>query len=93
MRWLKILPVLWALLPWFFWCVYQFHKLDHADPFWLVAIPFVFVSYIPAMVFGSGAGSADWFALGPVIISSIFNLALGAFLIFGFLGNLVKRNK
>jgi len=35
-KWLWIFPALWAISPWLFWFVYQFHKPDHADPFWLI---------------------------------------------------------
>lgn len=60
-----------------FFCVFQFHKADHADPFWLPAMPFVYGSFIPMMLFGNSADNPNWFPLGWVIGSSVFNLAIG----------------
>jgi hypothetical protein len=79
-KWLSFVPMTWALLPWLFWCVFQFHKPDHADPFWLPAIPFIYVSFIPMMLFGHDSDNPNWFPLGWVAGSSVFNLAAGALL-------------
>ena len=77
-RWLSR-PVLigvaaWALLPWFFALVYSFHPFDHADPFWLPALPWVIVSFLPMEMF---APHAHGFPLPWVAASSVFNLAAG----------------
>ena len=79
-KWLLLIPAIWGALPWVFWCVYHFHKPDHADPLWLPAMPFVFVSFIPMLLFGNGTQNPDWFPLGWVAGSSVFNLAAGGLL-------------
>ena len=75
----------WALDPWLLWAVYQFHKPGgHADPFWGLAIPLVFVSFIPMFLkYGGRAGAGgDWFPIAWVFGCSIFNLAAGLLLSF-----------
>jgi len=79
-RWLLILALTWAALPWVFWGVYQFHSPDHADAFWLPAMPFILISFIPMWV-GHGTADPNWFPLAWVIGSSIFNLTVGALLV------------
>jgi hypothetical protein len=65
---------LWTALPWLFWIVHQHHAFGHADPFWLLAIPFVLMSMAPMLI---AAPEAIGFPLRWVIESSIFNLILG----------------
>lgn len=75
-KWLLIVTGTWALLPWLLWLVYQFHKPDHADVFWLLALPFTFISFLP-MFLSQGGDAPMWFPMGWVIGSSAFNLVLG----------------
>ena len=77
---LLIVAVIWAVMPWALWFVYQFHKPDHADPFWLLAMPLVFLSFIPMLLKHSDTGSGGWFPVGWVIVSSAFNFAVGTLL-------------
>lgn len=77
---LLIGALIWALLPWLFWCVCQVHKPDHADPFWLPAMPIVLASFIPMLI--SHYEGPDWFPIGWVIASSVFNLVVGVLVSF-----------
>ena len=92
-RWRPLIfPAMWALLPWFFWLVYRFHKPEgHADPFWLTTAPFVFASFVPALVTHSGLQGPDWFPMRAVVVSSAFNFAVGAFLVWRLLPYFQKK--
>ena len=45
-----ILPIGFAALPWLFWAINLFHPPDHADVFWMVGMPLVFVTCSPIFV-------------------------------------------
>jgi len=81
-KWALIISSAWALLPWLLWAVYQFHKPDHADLFWMSAIPLVFISFIPMLLSGGGTQTGDWFPIAWVFGCSVFNLAAGLLLSF-----------
>jgi hypothetical protein len=86
---LLIVVVIWAVMPWALWFVYQFHKPDHADAFWLPAMPLVFLSFVPMLLKHSVTGSESWFPIGWVVGSSAFNLAVG--ILFAFLVRSLRR--
>ena len=81
-KWPLIASGAWALLPWLLWAVYQFHKPDHADPFWLPAMPLVFASFIPMLLNYGDTPAGNWFPIVWVLGSSVFNLAAGLLLSF-----------
>jgi hypothetical protein len=75
MHWVWLVGSAWALLPWMFWAVYQHHKPDHADVFWLPAMPLVFLSFIPLLAaYGGDTSHDNWFPVGWVLVCSVFNL-------------------
>lgn len=77
MYWGVMCAAIWAFMPWFFSAVYDVHKFDHADPFWLGAAPVVLASFIPMWFSHS---RVIGFPLGWVIVSSVFNLTVGLLL-------------
>jgi hypothetical protein len=78
---LLAITTFWALMPWLLWAVYQFHPPDHADPFWLLMIPFAFASFIPMILRSNDSGDTSWFPLGWVVASSLFNLLVGGLIL------------
>src|SRR5258706_9926737 len=78
-KWLLIVAVVWAAMPWLFWSVYQFHNPDHADVFWLPAMPFVILSFVPMLV---SRPETVGFPMGWVIGSLAFNFVVVALVMF-----------
>jgi hypothetical protein len=78
-KWLLIIAVVWAAMPWLCWFVFQFHKPDHADVFWLPAMPLVIISFIPMLV---SHPDTVGFPVGWVIGSSVFNFMVVALVMF-----------
>jgi hypothetical protein len=81
-KWSLIISSAWALLPWLLWAVFQFHKPDHASLFWMLAMPFVFISFILMLLIHGDTYTADWFPMAWVFGCSVFNLAFGLSLSF-----------
>jgi hypothetical protein len=61
--------------------VYQFHKPDQADVFWLTAMPFTVVSWLPLLLSHSATEGATLFPEGTVALCSIFNLVAGVLIL------------
>lgn len=66
-----------TLVPWVLWAIYQFHKPDHADVFWLPAMPLSFIFLLPMWLI-HGGGGPNWFPVDWVALSSAFNLVFAA---------------
>ena len=77
---LFIAAIIWATLPWLFSGAYAFHRFEHADPFWLLSMPLVMISFLPGLLAGPGENT---FSLGWVATCSAFNLLVGMALAWG----------
>ena len=84
-----LIPVVWCLLPWFFYLVKTYHNFDHADPFWGIAMPFAMLSWLPGILWPNQT------EIITTLIASVCNCAMGLCLIFWLMSrhNIAKHEK